>query len=394
MPFLDLKGLSLFGKISVESLITGPEYSASEIARVTSTSRTFGFNISSDDEQFIIGAYAAAKVFVYEFDGTNWNKAAEWTKTGRFGYKIAIDGEWAAIANTPTSGNGSVFIYRKVNGVWGTREIATINTPDAGLGSGFASSVSLSNGTLVIGHTKANTVGGAHVYVWDGNAWTKQGSLLTVPSVSTRAAGNQNLGIEVSLSNDTVVVGGSGDTLGKGSGLAFVSKRTGTTWSDPVVIAPETTYLDGYGWSVRARGNKVVVGAPYGNADDNIPGRVFLYDYSNSTPTLERIFTVKTDRSDLIQDTQMTTSDSFGWAIDLSPNGNVLAVGSINRFGNRGAVYVYEKLNNVWGVSALPDSRLTATVAAASNRFGSAVAFVQDGLVVGAYGLGAFYWFI
>ncbi|MNK83763.1 hypothetical protein D3C87_1035890 [compost metagenome] len=393
MPFLELTGLSLSGKISVEAKLSGPEYIVAEIARTTSTSKAFGFNISTDDTNFIIGAYAAAKAFVYEFDGTNWIKAAEWTKTGRFGYKVAISGEWAAVANTPTSGNGSVFIYRKVAGTWQTTEHTTINTPDTGLGNGFASAVSMHNGTLVIGHRQANAVGGAHVYVWSGSAWVKQGGLLTIPAVSSRATTNQNLGIEVSIDGDLLVAGGSGDTLGKGAGIAIVSKRTGSTWSAPVIIKPETTYLDGYGWSVRARGNKVLVGAPYGNTTDRIPGRVFMYDCTGVTPTLDKVFTVKADRSELIQDTQMLTTDSYGWAIDLSPDGNILAVGSVNRFGSRGITYVYEKLNTVWGVSAIPNSWLTAGNAAANHRFGSAVAFVQDGLVVGAYGLGAFYWF-
>ncbi|MNK83512.1 hypothetical protein D3C87_1033270 [compost metagenome] len=393
MPFLELTGLSLSGKISVEAKLSGPEYIVAEIARTTSTSKAFGFNISSDETNFIIGAYAAAKAFVYEFDGTNWVKAAEWTKTGRFGYKVAISGEWAAVANTPTSGNGSVFIYRKVAGTWQPTEHTIINTPDAGLGNGFAGSISLSNGTLVIGHTKANIVGGAHVYVWNGTSWAKQGGLLSITSAESRATSNQNLGTEVSISGDLLVAGGPGDTLGKGMGVAFVSKRTGSTWSVPVMIKPTTTYLDGFGWAVRARGNKVVVGAPYGNAVDKHPGRAFLYDCTGATPTLDEVFTVKTDRSELIQDTQMLTTDSMGWAIDLSPDGNILAVGSVNRFGNRGITYVYEKLNTVWGVSAIPNSWLTAGNAAANHRFGSAVAFVQDGLVVGAYGLGAFYWF-
>lgn len=394
MPFLELTGLTLSGKLSVEAMLSGPEYIVAEIARTTSTAKAFGYNISSDDTNFIIGAYAAAKALVYEFDGTNWVKAAEWTKTGRFGFKVAIDGDWAAVSNSPTSGNGSVYMYRRVGGVWQTTEHTTINIPDTGLGNGFASAVSMHNGTLVIGHRQANTVGGAHVYVWNGTAWTKQGGLLTIPPASSRATTNQNLGIEVSVHGDLVVVGGSGDTLGKGAGMAFVSKRTGSTWSSPVSIKPETTYLDGYGWAVRVRGNKVVVGAPYGNATDKHPGRVFLYDCTGATPTLDQEFTVKIDRSELIQDTQMTSTDSYGWSIDLSPDGNILAVGSVNRFGNRGITYVYEKLNTVWGVSAIPNSWLTASNAATNNRFGSAVAFAQGGLVVGAYGLGAFYWFI
>ncbi|MNK83491.1 hypothetical protein D3C87_1033060 [compost metagenome] len=393
MPFLDLTSLTLSGKISIEAKIAGPEYIVAELSRTTSTAKAFGYNISSDDTQIIVGAYSSSKAFIYEFDGTNWNKTGEFTKTGRFGFKVAIDGEWAAVANTPTSGNGSVFIYRKVGGVWQTTEHTTLNNPDIGLGNGFAGSISINNGTLAVGHTKANSVGGAHIYVWSGTAWTKQGNLLTVATNQTRSGTNQNLGIEIAVHGDNLVVGGSGDTLGKGNGVAFVSKRTGSTWSAPILIKPETTYLDGYGWAVRVRGNSILVAAPYGNAADAHPGRVFLYDFSGASPNLQKIFTVKTDRTELIQDPLMKTTDSFGWSIDINPTGDVIAVGSVNRNGNRGIAYIYEKNNNVWGVSATPNSWIEASNASANHRFGSAVAFAQDGLVVGAFGLGAFYWF-
>lgn len=394
MPFLSLTNLLMSGKLTVVPKMGGPEYTASEALILNNApAKAFGFAMAASGNSVAVGAYSSAKAFVYEYDGTNWNKTAEWTKSGRFGYKVAIDGDWAAVANTPTSGNGSVFLYRRVGGVWGTTEHSIINVEVGVSATGFASSVSMHNGTLVVGHTKINGVGGAHVYVWNGTSWAKQGGVLSVASNLTRAGNSQNLGLEVAVHGDIIAVGGSGDTLGRGYGLAFVSKRTAGVWSNPVVIKPETTYLDGYGWAVKVRGNTVVVGAPYGNAADKIPGRAFVYDYTTATPELSKIFTVRTDKSELIQDPLMTTGDSYGWAVEISEDEKVILVGAVNRNGNRGIAYVYEKLNNVWGISAIPNSWFIASNGAANNRFGSAIVHVQDGFLIGAYGLGAFYWF-
>lgn len=391
MPFLNFSGLNLSGNMTVEPRLVGPAFAVTPQAKIVSTGTAFAFSMSSDSLATIVGAYGSAKAFIYEYSGTDWIATAELTKSGRFGYKVAIDGTWAVVSNTPASGNGAVYIFRKVSGNW--VDFTTINTPDTSIGSGFASSVALSNGTLVIGHRQANTVGGVHVYVFNGTAWVKQGGLLTVTPASTRAGINQNLGTDVAIYGDTLVAGGSGDTTGRGAGMAFVSKRTGSTWSAPVLIRPTTDYLDGFGWSVRIRGTKAVIGAPYGNATDKIPGRVFLYDTASATPTLEKIFTVKTDKSEIVQDTLTTTSDSFGWSVDINPDLTVIAAGATGRNGNRGATYVFEKFNNVWGPSAIPNSRLDVADATTSSRFGSSVVFAQSGILAGAYGTKALYWF-
>ena len=393
MPFMSFSNINL-SNLEIVPKIPGPEFTASELAVTNNAAaRAFGYAMSSDSTRVAVGAYSASKAFVYEFDGVAWNKTAEWTKTGRFGYKVAIDGEWAAVANTPTSGNGSVFLYRRVNGTWQTTEHTILNTPDAALGNGFASSVSLHNGTLVVGHTKAGGAGGVHVYVWDGSTWTKQGPVLSVSQTMARAASSQNLGGEVSVYGDILVAGGSGDTLGKGAGMAFYCKRTNGTWSTPKLMSPETTYFDGYGWSVLVKGTKIIVGAPFGNTADKIPGRAFLYDVAGANPVLEKIFTVKTDKSETIQDPLSTVNDSYGWSVAINDNLSVIAIGSVNRNGGKGITYVYEKIGSVWGLSAIPDSWVTASNGATNNRFGSAVVFAQSGLLVGAFGLGAFYWF-
>lgn len=393
MPILGLTNLSLFGNLTLAPKVIGPEFKVSELTSSPNAGRVFGFNVSADDTSMIIGAYGSAQAVIYEYDGANWILRRTLTKTGRFGFKVAIHGEWAAVANTPTSGNGSVFLYRKVAGVWQATEHTTINTPNAGLGNGFASAVSLHGNTLVVGHRQANDVGGVHVYVFDGTAWVKQGGLLTTAVGNTRSGANQNLGSEVSIHGDTLVAGGSGDTLGKGAGLAIVSKRSGSTWSTPIVLRPATNYLDGFGWSVKARGNSIVVGAPYGNSTDQHPGRVFLYDYSGSTPTLTDTFTVRTNKSEIIQDPLMNVNDSFGWSIDINPTENVIAVGAIGRSSNTGITYLFEKVNNTWGKADVPNSWLLPSVSIANGRFGSALAFTNNGLIVTAYGSTRFYWF-
>jgi hypothetical protein len=393
MPILGLTNLDLFGNLTLAPKVIGPEFKVSELASTTNAGRVFGFNVSADEQSMIIGAYGSAQASIYAYDGANWILQRTLTKSGRFGFKVAISGDWAAVTNTPTSGNGSVFLYRRVGGVWQTTEHTTINTPSTLIGNGFASSVSLHNDTLVVGHRQANDVGGVHVYVFDGSAWTKQGGLLTTAIGNSRSGANQNLGSEVSVHGDILVAGGPGDTLGKGAGLAFLSKRTGNTWSDPQVMSPPTTYLDGYGWAVKVRGTSVVVGSPYGNSTDQHPGRVFVYDYAGASPVLTDTFTVKTNKSEIIQDTLMKTTDAFGWSIDINPTENVIAVGSIGRNSNVGITYVYEKVNNTWTVSDIPNSWLLPTTPIANGRFGSAVAFTNSGLIVTAYGSTRFYWF-
>ncbi len=393
MPSLEFSNISL-GNLMLAPDIPGPTFSAAEIGIVTNTNRSFGFAMSTDTTNILVGAYSAAKAIIYGYNGESWVKTAEFTRTGRFGFKVAIQGDWAAISDSPVSGNGSVFIYRRIAGVWGTTPHTTLTVPtNLSSAAGFGSAVAMHGNTLVVGHRVANSVGGVHVYVWNGNAWVKQGDLIAPTLADVRAGSAQNLGSEVAIQGDIIIAGGSGDTLGRGMGMAFVTKRTGASWSAPALIRPETSYSDGYGWSVAICGTTAVVGAPAGNASDGHPGRAFVYDVSGNTPVLKTILTVKKDKSELIQDPQVATADNYGWAVGLREDGNVLLVGSIARFGSRGIAYAYEKVNDKWVASAIPNSWLIGSDVAANARFGSAVGFTQGGVIVTASGSGKFYWF-
>lgn len=378
-----------------------PTFNVSEVSKFGLGSTGYGLMSASDGTSLIVGAYGSSKAYIYGYDGTNWNEEAVFTKTSRFGYGVAIYGEWAVVSDFPVSTfqNGTATIYRKTAGVWAEHTVLTapfMSVPGTtNGGNGFGSSVSLSGNTLIVGRPQnmTDTFGGVHVYDWDGTNWV-QGQFLTV-SGGTRV-NPQYFGMSSSIDGGIMVVGGSGSTLPSsfGKGMAFISKRTGTTWSTPELIAPPTTDSDAYGWSTTVRGTKVLVGATYKNDTTGIPGRVFLYDVSGTTAVLEQTFTVKTDTSEIIQDTLVTTAANFGFDVGMSADGNVIAVGAINRNGVRGIVYVYENVGGVWGLSALPtNSWLTASDATTNARFGSSISFAQGGIVVGAYGVGKVYWF-
>jgi FG-GAP repeat len=395
MSSLIFSNLNLSGSISVEPKEQGPSFNVVQKTTFASTIAAFGFSMASDSTNIIVGAYGGSKAYVYEYDSTTWNQTAEFVKTGYFGMKVAISGDWVAISNNPSSGNGTVYMYRKVGGIWETTEFMTINVPSDTTGSGFASSVALDGDTLVIGHRQANSVGGAHVYVWNGTTWARQGTLLSYAG-TTRSGTNQNFGYSVSIKGDTLVIGGPGSNGLTGTGMALVSKRTSGTWSTPVPLQPSTTTTDGYGYSVKIKGTSVLISAPVGsNTTSNVfSGRLFLYDYSTSIPTLLKTFIVRTDGSELIQDSGMLYSDVFGWAIDMTDDETKILVSAPSRNSNRGAIYVYEKYNNDWGTSAISNgSKLIPDDVTTSSRFGSSGVFAQGGIMGGAYGTKKIYWF-
>lgn len=381
MPSLNFSDISLSG-ITLAPFFVGPEFEVKEKEKFTSPGKSFAFSLDTSSNDIVVGAYSSAKAYFFTIQSGLIVQTAEFTKTGRFGFKVSMDGVWAAVTDTPSSGNGTVTVYRKVGQNW--TEFTTISIPAGETGTGFASSVCINGTTMVIGHSKANTIGGAHVYVFNGTAWVRQGGLLTTQAILTRAGTSQNFGGEVAIFGDTLVVGGSGDTLGKGLGMAFISKRSGSTWSTPVVFKPATTYADGFGWSLSLVGNTLAVGAPAGSATDNHTGRVFVYNTNTSTPTLTTTFMVRKDKTAIIQDAGSSTGDNFGWAVRVSDSQLVVAVGAPNRNTNRGSAYLLEFYNGAWGPALNP--RLHPIPETANSRFGSSLGFVNDGLVVGAYG--------
>ena len=102
--------------------------------------------------------------------------------------------------------------------------------------------------------------GSAYVFVRSGGVWSQQQKLL-----ASDAASVDRFGSSVAISGETVVVGAPVDdgAAGFDQGSAYVFVRSGEVWSQQQKLeASDAAADDQFGISVAISGETVVVGAP------------------------------------------------------------------------------------------------------------------------------------
>jgi len=107
--------------------------------------------------------------------------------------------------------------------------------------------------TVVIGDPydseQCELCGAVHVFVRDGTSWILQDKLLAGDGLEDDS---RKFGWSVAISNDTIVVGDSGDDeLAQGAGAVYVFVRTGSTWTQQdKLMASDGSAKDQFGTSV------------------------------------------------------------------------------------------------------------------------------------------------
>jgi hypothetical protein len=188
-------------------------------------------------------------------------------------------------------------------------------------------------------------------------------------------------------------------------GVAFVYKRTGTSWALEAALTYSFTAGANYGlgWSVAINdaGDTVVVGAGgavesrvytrSGTAwteQDSLEkiGRAAAISEDGNTAALgdyasSAAVTVHT-RSAGVWSLQTTLSSVGADSVALSSNGNTLAIGDIDGNSGKGQVKVYTRASTTWSL----EGTLTDSTGASGDQFGASVSLSDDGntLVVGA----------
>lgn len=182
---------------------------------------------------------------------------------------------------------------------------------------------------------------------------------------------SDSFGKSVAMSGHRAVVGAKGDEWnGIVPGSAYFFEFTGGSWVETQkVFAGDAGHTDNFGWSVAMEGDRAVIGAPFGGNGDGGAAYVFEFDGTEFVE-IQRL-----------EPSDPAASDTFGWSVAL--HGDVVIVGAPNKDGmgnNQGAAYVYRKTGSVW----VQASRLTASDAVDSARFGYAVAAGATHVAVGA----------
>ena len=387
----------------------------------------------------------------------------------RDGNTMAVAAHWEASGATGVNGNqndnsipqsGAVYVFTRNGTTWTQQAyIKASNTGKAGEGQlagdgdqfGFSLALSGDGNTLAVGaisedsaaqqingnqgDDSAQSAGAVYVYGRTGSMWAQQAY---VKSANMGAGDGLGFSVALSFDGNTLAAaafdedgGGRGinppdNTESQNSGALYVFTRQGGTWSQQAYIKGskgETSDGFGFATAISDDGNTIAVGSgdeacltpgidPPGCADDAPPlrganiwvGAAYVF-VRNGNAWSEQTF---------IKAPNARPYNSFGVRLDLSGDGNTLAVSAYledsagrgirppmvqqfliqdilngwrehrNEAEESGAVYFYTRSGTRWTAGAW----VKAANADAGDEFGSSVALSTDGhvMVVGAHG--------
>lgn len=335
--------------------------------------------------------------------------APDGTSNTFFGSAVAIDGDTIVVGASPV---GAVYVFVQSGGVWSLQQKVQV----AG-GGGFGTAVAISGDTFVAGaFGEDSSAGAARVFVRSGGVWTEQQRLIA----SDRMA-NDNFGIAVGISGDTIVVGARFSNGGPQpqQGSAYVFERTGGMWSEQQhLTAPDGGVAEFYGDAVAISGNTLLVGAAAVSTE--VPqqehGKAYVYFRAGSSWSLqqelvsgvtlgENLFgsSVSIDantavvgalfgnvayvfeRTGATWGSPQPITGGFGdFSVSVSVRGDTVVVGARNqKIGNnfgQGAAFVFTKESGQWSEQQM----LIASDGAANDRFGNSVGISGDMIIIGS----------
>jgi hypothetical protein len=328
------------------------------------TGDQFGNPVAISGSTAIVGAFAknsfAGAAYVFTRSGSAWTEQAELTASDgasddQFGTSVAISGSTVVVgAIGHNSFDGTVYVFTRSGTTWTQQAELTDAVPDDQMGT----SVAINGDTIVTGADAENTfTGAAYVFTRSGTTWTQQAKL-TAPD----AAQNDVFGASVAITASTVLVGAYGHNT---IGAVYVFTRSGTAWTQQAELTDgDSGTFDDFGTTVAMSGSTAVVGALQKNS---FTGAAYVFTRSRGVWS---------------QPTELTAADGvsggvFGQSVAVS--GSTVLVGADGHNSNAGAIYVFGRSGTAWTQQA----ELTASDAAANDRFGSFVAVSNSTAVVG-----------
>lgn len=323
----------------------------------------FGSSLSNntDGTRIIVGAAqdnivgsGVSSGVVYAFDrvGNSFNEVGIITGQyasdidDKFGYSVAISGDGSKIAvGAPFDGNpisgiqsGQVYLYDRVDGP-------------------------------PVGFTTVGILTGLYGDSNDRFGWS----------------------VDMSRDGNIIIVGAVGDEFpgnGNNSGIVYVYERNEGPPISFNLLNVLTGSLsidsnDNFGNSIAISpdGSYIAVGAEF-DEDNANPNSNFgvTYIYEKSGASVNQVGIITSPKLSTIKGV-----DRFGYSVDISENGNIIAIGAIDDQtvigGNRtGIVYVFEKINgnNFYLIQVLRGEYSNET----GDSFGNSVSLSDDGKVI------------
>ncbi len=325
-------------------------------------------------------------------------------------------------ADVSAGGSGAAYVFVRSGGVW--HQQAYLKASNTGAIDTFGFSVDVSGDTVVVGanfedsnatgvdgneaDNSANQSGAAYVFARSGGVWSQQAYLK-----ASNTDGDDQFGISVSVSGDTVVVGANGedsdsagvnghqtnDNFGNRSGAAYVFVRNDVgTWSQQAYLkASNPNSTDVFGTSVAVSGDTVVVGANEENSNAvGINGNGADNSLNNSGAAYVFVRNGNAwSQQAYLKASNTAARDFFGASVAVC--GDTVVIGALqedsnavgvngneadNSANNSGAAYIFVRGGGTWSQQAY----LKASNTGAADGFGRSVAVCGETVVVGATG--------
>ncbi len=336
---------------------------------------------------------------------------------------------------------GAVYVFTRSGGAWSqqayikasnTGEPAHGKEPSKGDQFGFSIGLSADGNTLAVGaisedsgakgingdqNDNSQTSSGAvYVFVRNGGRWAQQAYIkasntdvndLFGYSVGLSADGNTLAASAYDEDSSAREINGVQDKGRRGSGAIYVFTRTGADWAQTAYLKASNAEAGdslGYAIAISQDGNTIAGGAadedcfaaginPPGCDNDlkldSSTGAVYVFARNGGTWTQQAF----------IKSSHPNKEDWFGSRLNLSGDGNTLAVGAqLENGGSKGingkqddlsaedsgALYLFTRSGTTWTQKAY----IKSSNADAYDEFGSAMALSKDGkvLAVGARG--------
>jgi hypothetical protein len=187
-------------------------------------------------------------------------------------------------------------------------------------------------------------------------------------------------------SRSTQINGDQEDNSWPEIGAAYVFKRTNKTWTQQAYLKAsqlpsEPRRIMNFGTSIamNSDGNQIAVGSKWGQTNSVPGGIVHIFEYKNDAWIEKHALSAS----------NVESSDQFGKYIEMSADGNTIAIGapdedsanndqSDNSKWSAGATYIYKKSNNVWSQTAY----LKASTPTEESYFGSNISLSGNGMTL------------
>ncbi|KAJ5069909.1 hypothetical protein M0811_11421 [Anaeramoeba ignava] len=296
----------------------------------------FGSSISIFDNFFVSSSpYASVgsnssqgKVYVFNFNGTNWNlfqnlTAIDGASNDQFGWEVSIYDNFIIVGS-----------------------------PYASVGSN-------------------SSQGKAYVFNFNGTNW----NLFQILTASDGASANY-FGIGVSILKNYIVVGASTATVGSNpsQGKAYVFNFNGTYWNQSqILVASDGGPYDGFGKSVGIAENFIIVCSPYATIDwRSCQGKAYMFNYDGKY----------WNQSQILVASDGDAQNNFGNSVSITQN--YIVIGAYNAYvgsnNSQGKAYVFNSNGTYWNQLQI----LIASDGASYDLFGRSVSNSENFIIVGA----------